>query len=111
MGLLGNGAIVRSNDEYGEGRPDIVAVAEDTGIILEVKCVTPKALASAGIRDDEREKIKKMMEAKLEEAAAQIRKNDYIEAVLDDEPAAFSVKAYAVCFCRKRCLVREVCGD
>ena len=31
VGLLGNIAVVRSNDEYGEGRPDVVALTEDTG--------------------------------------------------------------------------------
>lgn len=31
VGLLGNIAVVRSNDEYSEGRPDVVALTEDTG--------------------------------------------------------------------------------
>ena len=108
VGLLGNVAIVRSNDEYGEGRPDIVALAEDTGVILEIKCVTPKALKNAGIQDNDRAKIKAMMAIKLDEAEKQIRDNEYIEAVLDDEPIALTVKAYAVCFCKKWCVMREV---
>ncbi len=107
VGLLGNVAIVRSNDEYGEGRPDIVALAEDTGVILEVKCVTPKALKNAGIQDNDRAKIKAMMAIKLDEAAKQIHDHEYIEAVLDDEPIARTVKAYAVCFCKKWCVMRE----
>ena len=37
VGLLKTGAIVRSNDEYGEGRPDIVAIVGDAAIIIEVK--------------------------------------------------------------------------
>ena len=108
VGLLMNAGTVRSNDEYGEGRPDIVALTQDTGIILEVKCVTPKALKNAGIKDNERAKIKALMATKLDEAEKQIRDNEYIEAVLDDEPIARTVKAYAVCFCRKWCVVREV---
>ena len=108
VGLLRNVAMVHSNDEYGEGRPDVVALAEDTGIILEVKCVTPKALKAAGIKDDDRAKIKSMMTTKLDEAEKQIRANEYIEAVLEDEPIARTAKAYAVCFCKKRCMVREV---
>ncbi|MBQ1925623.1 MAG: AAA family ATPase, partial [Proteobacteria bacterium] len=108
VGLLRNVAMVHSNDEYGEGRPDVVALAEDTGIILEVKCVTPKALKAAGIKDDDRAKIKSMMMTKLDEAEKQIRANEYIEAVLEDEPIARTAKAYAVCFCKKRCMVREV---
>ena len=108
VGLLRNVAMVHSNDEYGEGRPDVVALAEDTGIILEVKCVTPKALKAASIKDDDRAKIKSMMMTKLDEAEKQIRANEYIEAVLEDEPIARTAKAYAVCFCKKRCMVREV---
>ena len=111
VGLLGNVATVRSNDEYGEGRPDVVALAEDTGIILEVKCVTPKALKAAGLKDNDRAKIKSMMSTKLDEAEKQILDNEYIEAVLEDEPIACTVKAYAVCFCKKRCMVRAVCVD
>ena len=108
VGLLKTVAEVESNDEHGEGRPDVVTVIGSVGIVLELKCVTPKALAAAGIKDNDRVKIKKMMEEKLNEAADQIRNNDYVEAVLDDEPAARSVKAYAVCFCRKRCMLQEV---
>ena len=108
VGLLMNAGQVRSNDEYGEGWPDIVALTHDTGIILEVKCVTPKALKKAGIKDNERARIKSLMAAKLDEAEKQIHDNEYIEAVLDDEPIARTVKSYAVCFCRKWCAVREV---
>ncbi len=107
VGLLSSIAIVRSNDEYGEGRPDIVAIAEEKGIILEVKCVTPKALKKAGIKDNDRAKIRALMESKLDEAEKQIYDNEYREAVLDDEPLAREVMAYSVCFCKKRCLVRE----
>ena len=108
VGLLKNVATVRSNDEYGEGRPDIVAVAQDKGIVLEVKCVTPKALKDAGIKDNDRAKINDIMNRKLDEAAKQIHDHAYIEAVLDDEPRAREVVAYAVCFCKKRCVVRAV---
>ena len=108
VGLLQTVAEVHSNDEYGEGRPDVVTVIGDKGIVLELKCVTPKSLENAGIKDNDRAKIKEMMTAKLDEAAKQIHNNEYIEAVLDDEPCARSVVAYAVCFCKKRCMVRMV---
>ena len=108
VGLLQNGASVRSNDEYGEGRPDIVAVTAETGIIIEVKCVTPKALENAGIKADERTKIKEMMSKLLDSAVQQIVNREYIEAVLYDEPEARSVVAYAICFCKKWCAVRKV---
>ena len=108
VGLLRTVSQVHSNDEYGEGRPDVVTVIGEKGIILELKCVTPKALEAAGIKDNDRLRIKKLMTSKLDEAVKQIRDNGYIEAVLDDEPAARSVLAYAVCFCRKWCMVRFV---
>ena len=108
VGLLRTVAEVHSNDEYGEGRPDVVTVIGDKGIILELKCVTPKALREAGITDNDRAKIKSMMQTKLDEAAKQIQNNEYVETVLDDEPAAREVLAYAVCFCRKWCAVRIV---
>ena len=108
VGLLRTVSQVHSNDEYGEGRPDVVTVIGETGIILELKCVTPKALEAAGIKDNDRSRIKKLMASKLDEAVEQIHDNEYVEAVLDDEPAARTVKAYAVCFCRKWCMVRSV---
>ena len=108
VGLLQTVAEVHSNDEYEEGRPDVVTVIGDKGIILELRCVTPKALENAGVKDNDRAKIKAMMALKLDEAVKQINDNEYVEAVVDDEPAARSVLAYAVCFCRKQCMVRRV---
>ena len=70
--------------------------------------MTPKALKSAGVKDNDRAKIKAIMTRKLDEAAKQIRDNAYIEAVLDDEPGVREVVAYAVCFCKKWCVVRQV---
>ena len=108
VGLLRTVSQVHSNDEYGEGRPDVVTVIGETGIILEIKCVTPKALNAAGIKDNDRSKIKNLMASKLDEAVKQIRDHEYVEAVLDDEPLARTVRSYAVCFCRKWCMVRLV---
>lgn len=73
-----------------------------------MKCVTPKVLKATGIKDNDRGKIKTMMAGKLDEAAKQIHEHAYMEDVLDDEPLARKVRAYAVCFCKKRCMVREV---
>ena len=111
VGLLQNVATVRSNDEYGEGRPDIVAVAEDCGMILEIKCVTPKALAQARKLQpdmDEDDLVDALVERKLDEAQQQIVDRKYVRAVLRHEPLARTVKSYAVCFCRKWCMVRLV---
>ncbi len=114
VGLLRNGASVRSNDEYGEGRPDIVAVTAETGIVLEVKCVTPKALAQAVKAHpemDELDIIDACVDSKLHEAEKQIQDRKYMRAVLREEPDALSVVAYAVCFCKKWCAVRKVIID
>ena len=111
VGLLQNVATVRSNDEYGEGRPDIVALAEDCGVILEVKCVTPKVLAQAKMVHPDMDKddlVDVLVDRKLDEAQQQIMDRKYVRAVLRHEPAARTVKAYAVCFCRKWCAMREV---
>ena len=114
VGLLKNVATVRSNDEYGEGRPDIVAVAQDKGIVLEVKCVTPKALAQAKKTHsdmDEEDIIDAQVDIQLNEAEKQIKGRKYVRAVLRDEPGAREVVAYAVCFCKKWCVVRAVLQD
>ena len=114
VGLLKNVATVRSNDEYGEGRPDIVAVAQDKGIVLEVKCVTPKALAQAKKTHsdmDEEDIIDAQVDIQLNEAEKQIKGRKYVRAVLRDEPGAREVVAYAVCFCKKWCVVRAVSQD
>ena len=44
----------------------------------------------------------------LDEAETQIRARYYIEGLMFEEPNITEVKAYAVCFCKKRCMVREV---
>ena len=111
VGLLGNVAIVRSNDEYGEGRPDIVALAEDTGMILEIKCVTPKVLEQVKKSQpdvDEDDIIDALCDKKLDEGEKQIIDRKYIRSVVRHEPIALTVKAYAVCFCKKWCVMREV---
>lgn len=111
VGLLRNVAIVRSNDEYGEGRPDIVAIVEGKGIILEIKCVTPKSLEQAKKSHpnmDEDDLVDALVDKKLIEAENQMKDRKYIHAVLRHEPLAREVVAYVVCFCRKWCTMRAV---
>ena len=111
FGLLGNVAIVRSNDEYGEGRPDIVAIVEDKGIILEEKCVTPKVLdiaKKAKPNADEDDIMDELCDHELKEAEKQIIDRKYVRGVLRNEPLAREVVAYAVCFCKKWCVMRPV---
>ena len=111
VGLLGSVAIVRSNDEYGEGRPDIVVIAESKGIILEVKCVTPKAVEQARKSHpdmDEDDLVDDLVDHQLSEAEKHSIDKKYMRAVLRHEPLAREVVAYAVCFCRKWCAMRAV---
>ena len=99
VGLLKTGAIVRSNDEYGEGRPDIVAIVGDAAIIIEVKCVTPKALdqAKKSHRDvDEVDLVDMLCQSKIEEATRQIQSRKYQRSVSFHEPLASDATAYAI---------------
>ena len=43
------------------------------------------------------------MESGLEEAFAQIKNEQYEEDILND--GCLSVKSYAICFCKKSCIV------
>ncbi len=109
VGLLSNGAQrVKSNDEYGEGRPDIVAVFGRNGVIIEVKCVTPKALADAKIEDDDLDAIEQMMAKKLDEAEKQVNIKKYVNGVRVEYPTVKNCMIYAICFCRKLSRVRVI---
>jgi hypothetical protein len=109
VGLLSNGAQrVKSNDEYGEGRPDIVAVFGRNGVIIEVKCVTPKALADAKIEDDDLDAIEQMMAKKLDEAEKQVNIKKYVNGVRVEYPTVKNCMIYAICFCRKLSRVRII---
>ena len=53
-------------------------------------------------------KVPIMMNKLLDEAETQIKARDYIEGLMFEEPTVTDVKAYAICFCRKKCMVRMV---
>lgn len=109
VGLLSNGAQrVKSNTEYGEGRPDIVAVFGRNGVMIEVKCVTPKALTDAKIEDDDLDAIERMMAKKLDEAESQVNTKKYINGVRVEYPTVKKCTIYAICFCRKLSRVRII---
>ncbi len=110
VGVLRTQCKVKSNREYGEGLPDIVVIKGNKAAILELKCILPSELKVIP-REEERIQIPLMMTKRVDEAENQIKSKHYIEGLLFDEPTVTEAKAYAVCFCRKRCLVREVCGD
>ena len=93
--LKGSGKyIVQSNRESGDGRPDIVLktanVRKGRVIILEFKIASRVA----------------DMESKCTDAAEQIEKKRYAEPFLSEGYP--EIDKYAVCFCRKDCIVRKV---
>ena len=98
---------VKSNREHGEGRPDIVAYTGNRAIILELKCLLPSVISKLPLTQ-QFVKVPAMMNELLDEAETQIRTRYYIEGLMFEEPNITEVKAYAMCFCKKRCMVREV---
>ena len=93
-GLLVNigGYLVRSNRESGNGRPDIVMTESKfrgRAMILELK-------VSDTIKD---------MEKKCEEALTQIEEQQY-ESQLEEDCFQPILK-YAICFFKKRCMVKK----
>ena len=107
VGVLSTQCLVKSNRERGEGRPDIVAGDGRRAIILELKCIAPSRIRDMPLVE-QFTKVPKMMNQLLDEAENQIRTRYYIEGLIFEEPSITEVRAYAVCFCRKRCMVREV---
>jgi len=110
VGVLRTQCKVKSNREYGEGYPDILAILGNRAVILEIKCILPSELKNIP-REEERIRIPPMMTKQLDEAEQQIRSRHYIEGLLFDEPTVSEIKAYALCFCRKRCMARLVEGE
>ena len=107
MGLLRSICLPKSNDEHGEGRPDIVAIIDRKALILELKCVTPKMLKDANAEED-RQKIESMMTAKLDDAEHQVDMRKYTDGIAIHYPIAKEVYCYALCFCRKLCRARII---
>ena len=107
VGVLRTLCRVKSNREHGEGRPDIVAFTGNRAIILELKCLLPSVMSKLPLTQ-QFVKVPAMMNELLDEAETQIRTRYYIEGLMFEEPNITEVKAYAMCFCKKRCMVREV---
>lgn len=107
VGVLRTQGNVRSNREYGEGRPDIVFKERNRAIILELKCLLPSAVNKLPL-EQQFEKVPALMQALLDEAETQIKARHYIKGLMFEDQSIEDVKAYAFCFCRKRCMVRLV---
>ena len=107
VGVLRTQSEVKSNRESGEGYPDIVAIDGNHAALLELKCLLSAALDKLPLKE-RYVRAPELMEKLLDEAEEQIRTRYYIEGLRFEKPLVTDIKSYAVCFCRKRCMVREV---
>ncbi len=110
VGVLSTIKTVKSNRESGEGRPDIVVKDGNRAIILEIKCLLPSAINKMPL-EQQFVKVPVMMNALLDEAETQFKTRYYIQGLKFEDENITEVKAYAVCFCKKRCAVRRVEGE
>ena len=102
---------IKSNTEFGNGRPDIVALWKTQAIVIECKRVSSSDVEAAKRKNKEmreREIVDICLNAKLAEGTQQITDKDYIDGVQLAFPAADEILCYAVAFCGKRCMVRKV---
>ncbi len=104
---------VKSNAEYGNGRPDLVVIWQEKAFVLELKRVSGNELETAKSRNkdsslDEWDIEDACMENKLDEAERQIKNCRYVKGVLREFPVVREAVCYAIAFCKKRCMVRKV---
>ncbi len=95
FGLLGGigGYRINSNREHGNGRPDLVLEPHPPrmpAMIIEIKCAKKFG----------------QMEAKCDEALAQIEEQNYAAKLLDE--GYQNIYKYGFCFCKKICMVKFV---
>ena len=104
---------IKSNTEFGNGRPDIVALWKTQAIVIECKRVSSQDIQSMKRQNnDEGGELSDIedacMEIKLQEAEKQMNDRRYLRGVQLAFPAADEILCYAVAFCGKRCMVRMV---
>lgn len=104
---------VKSNAEYGNGRPDLVVIWHEKAFVLELKRVSGKDLETAKSRNkdsslDEWDIEDVCMESKLDEAERQIKDCRYVKGVLREFPTVREAVCYGIAFCKKHCMVRMV---
>ncbi len=107
VGVLRTQCTVKSNRESGEGFPDILAIQGNHAAILELKCLLPSVLDQIP-KNEQYARAPGMMQKLLDEAEEQIRTRHYIEGLQFECPNVTKVKSYALCFCRKQCVVRVI---
>ena len=102
---------IKSNTEFGNGRPDIVARWKTQAFVIECKRVSSADLDAARRKNKEmreREIMDLCLNAKLNEGALQITDRDYLDGVQLAFPAADEILCYVVAFCGKRCMMRKI---
>ena len=102
---------IKSNTEFGNGRPDIVARWKTQAFVIECKRVSSVDLDAARRKNKEmreREIMDLCLNAKLNEGALQITDRDYLDGVQLAFPAADEILCYVVAFCGKRCMMRKI---
>ena len=107
VGVLRTQCEVKSNRESGEGYPDIVAIDGNRAAIIELKCLLSSVLDKLPMKE-RYSKTPAMMQELLDKAEEQIRTRYYVEGLRFEKPLVTEVKSYAICFCKKMCMVREV---
>ena len=107
VGVLSTQCEVKSNRESGEGFPDIIAIQGKRAVILELKCLLSSVLDKLP-QKERYSKAPGMMQKLLDEAESQTQTRYYIEGLRFEKPIVTEVKSYAVCFCKKRCMVRAI---
>ncbi len=104
---------IKSNTEFGNGRPDIVALWKTQAIVIECKRVSSQdiQIMKRQIHDKNTDLCDiedACMEQKIKEGEKQINDRRYLRGVELAFPAADEIVCYAVAFCGKRCMVRKI---
>ena len=104
---------IKSNTEFGNGRPDIVALWKNQALVIECKRVSAQDIQTMKrqINDKNAERCDiedACMAQKLSEGEKQIKDRYYLRGVQLAFPAADEIVCYTIAFCGKRCMVRKV---
>jgi hypothetical protein len=104
---------IKSNTEFGNGRPDIVALWKTQAIVIECKRVSSADLDAMKRKiNDEIAELCDIedacMEQKLSEGEKQIKDRSYLRGVQLAFPAADEILCYVVAFYGKRCMMRKI---
>ena len=104
---------IKSNTEFGNGRPDIVALWKTQAIVIECKRVSSQDIQTMKrqLNDEDADLCDiedACLEQKLNVGEKQIKDRRYLRGVELAFPAADEIVCYAIAFCGKRCMVRKI---